>query len=78
MIRVAGQRFCGVTVEALYVQQFADQPFFMQVDNRGGNAAQREIRVNIAAAHFVFQKTGYCQRGAAGSGLQREAFLEIA
>ena len=70
MVWIAGQRFRGVTVEALHVQQFANQAFFMQIHDGGGDAAQREVSTDIAAAHFVFQETRHGQRSAAGACLQ--------
>ena len=78
MIRVTSQRLRSVAVKALHIQQFADQPFFVQINHRCGNAAEGEVGANIAATHFVFQKTGYRKRSAAGACLHGKTFFEVA
>ena len=78
MARVARQRGRRRPIEALHVQQLADQPFLVQIHHGRGDAAEGERGANAAGAHLVLQEPGHRQRGAAGAGLQREAFGEVA
>ena len=50
----------------------------MHLDHVGGDAAKREAGVDAALDHFLTNIFDSGQRGSAGSGLDREAFLEIA
>ena len=58
VVRVTRQRFGGIGVEALYVQQFFDEPFFMQLHHGGGDAAKAEAGGDVVAPHFVFEEAG--------------------
>ncbi len=77
MARVARQRGRRRPIEALHVQQLADQPFLVQIHHGRGDAAEGERGANAAGAHLVLQETGHRQRGAAGAGLQRKPFGEV-
>lgn len=77
VIGVTGQRLRSMVVKVLYIQQFADQIFFVQVNYRRGNIVKGEVGANIAVTYFVFQETGYRQRCVVGVGLYGEIFFEV-
>lgn len=49
----------------------------MQIDHRPGDTAEAEAGGNAVTAHFIFKEASYCQRGAAGTGLQRETLFKV-
>ena len=77
MVRVLRQRTRRVTIEGLGIEQRFDQPFFVQIDHRPGDTAEAEAGGNAVTAHFIFKEASYCQRGAAGTGLQRETLFKV-
>ena len=77
MVRVLRQRTRRVAIEGLGIEQRFDQPFFVQIDHRPGDTAEAEAGGNAVTAHFIFKEASYCQRGAAGTGLQRETLFKV-
>ena len=49
----------------------------MHLDHVGGDSSEREAGVDAPLDHFLSNIFDSGQRGSAGSGLNRESFLEI-
>lgn len=65
-------------IEALGVEQRADQALFVQIDHAAGLAAERPGGLDALGAHAGFEEACGRRRRAAGSRLHREAFVEVA